>query len=927
MQTSKSIPDLFHFLKGAVGTIEAFYRKQCDVLQHKCETEFRRHEIQYVDLEQVWQQVDFREVETALGYLIATRGALQQLLWFGKVNRDAFLRILHKIERADVQPPTECIDFRSLIRGASFASQKRCLADLARLIRVLTRFQIYLNHYTLGQRSLSLGQNPAVCESSKSLRPLHLVISKDDLSELAKLLKLSKLSTPNSGHDSTIFDLLDHAIRQGAERCASYLFGQTSPHCHGFDAQVGNLLHYIATREGRMHGSPIKASELLGHGTLNAHTDGDKGEITQQSLLVQKLSSKQPFMLQEKDAFGRLPLHYAAEYGQSELCLTFSKHMSWPDSVCSSDADAITPLYLAVTSLSTLTTKILLEPGAQMLYPRSNQIPGKVLDSCLAIAAKLGALEIVQLLIDRGANFSHQDASGATTLYSAARDGSKELVEVLLNGMYKISITINLTELIHKWSPLIIACIQGHLPIVKLLLQAGADPGLRDTSGWTAKEHAVFRGHMRIAQLLPTSGSSSNEPSIQTTPGSHGRLLKSTADIMTRHNSQGNSRVQTADMSGESRVILFLGPLDTRKNVKTVDLSPIAFQQAYASRTGLGYRLQITAIGAHGPSHLFDLPVLSDLTNEPMLFTTSDPTKVKLEFKLHQMVDYEGENLGDSELAGHGVALLNNLHDALGSRHESLYRDCTIPLVDIKTLAHTGNVAFSFIVVTPFWPRPQRSLTIKQGFWKQDGRTQVVGHRGSGANTAAKTNLQIGENTKQSFLTASRLGATCVEFDVQLTKDFQAVIFHDFLIMVTGGNVPLHTLTFDQFMHLGKLQNSRGDISGMAETRYWEKMKGQESEQRRPRSLSLNDHDDSRSKDLANRMRYTEEGLHDDIKGNLRGHSIHEPASTLEQLLTDLPESIAFNLEISESTFDRFGLRLADSVQNIPCYGKRKIAT
>ena len=45
-------------------------------------------------------------------------------------------------------------------------------------------------------------------------------------------------------------------------------------------------------------------------------------------------------------------------------------------------------------------------------------------------------------------------------------------------------------------------------------------------------------------------------------------------------------------------------------------------------------------------------------------------------------------------------------------------------------------------------------------------------------------------------------------------------------------------------------------------------------------------------------MRYTEEGMQNNIKGNLRSHSIQEPSSTLEQLLTKLPKFIAFNLEI-----------------------------
>ena len=52
-----------------------------------------------------------------------------------------------------------------------------------------------------------------------------------------------------------------------------------------------------------------------------------------------------------------------------------------------------------------------------------------------------------------------------------------------------------------------------------------------------------------------------------------------------------------------------------------------------------------------------------------------------------------------------------------------------------------------------------------------------------------------------------------------------------------------------------------------------------------------------RKVDLVERMRYTEEGMRNNIKGNLRGHSIQEPSSTLEQFLTELPEFIAFNLE------------------------------
>ena len=53
-----------------------------------------------------------------------------------------------------------------------------------------------------------------------------------------------------------------------------------------------------------------------------------------------------------------------------------------------------------------------------------------------------------------------------------------------------------------------------------------------------------------------------------------------------------------------------------------------------------------------------------------------------------------------------------------------------------------------------------------------------------------------------------------------------------------------------------------------------------------------------RSQDLIERMKYTEEGLQNNVRGNLRGHSIQELSSTLEQLLTELPEFIASNVEV-----------------------------
>ena len=88
----------------------------------------------------------------------------------------------------------------------------------------------------------------------------------------------------------------------------------------------------------------------------------------------------------------------------------------------------------------------------------------------------------------------------------------------------------------------------------------------------------------------------------------------------------------------------------------------------------------------------------------------------------------------------------------------------------------------------------------------------------------------------------------------------------------------------------------------MAETRFVERMRGEGSRSIRPRSHSLNTYDESRLGDLAVRMKYTESATEGAHKGNLRGKSIQGVFPTFEDLFTNLPDSIAFNVEMSEFT-------------------------
>ena len=63
----------------------------------------------------------------------------------------------------------------------------------------------------------------------------------------------------------------------------------------------------------------------------------------------------------------------------------------------------------------------------------------------------------------------------------------------------------NFNSSVRGWTPLFIACVEGHLSIVKLLIEAGANQHQLDCFGWTAKEHASFRGYLEIAAMLCSS--------------------------------------------------------------------------------------------------------------------------------------------------------------------------------------------------------------------------------------------------------------------------------------------------------------------------------------------------------------------------------------------------------------------------------------
>lgn len=93
-------------------------------------------------------------------------------------------------------------------------------------------------------------------------------------------------------------------------------------------------------------------------------------------------------------------------------------------------------------------------------------------------------------------------------LWIVVREGTVTEVESALVLIKKTGGNINLRNTVGL-TPLHIATWRNHVPIVKRLLAAGADPNARDgESGWSSLHRALHFGHLAVASILLQAGAS-----------------------------------------------------------------------------------------------------------------------------------------------------------------------------------------------------------------------------------------------------------------------------------------------------------------------------------------------------------------------------------------------------------------------------------
>ncbi|THW99838.1 GDPD-domain-containing protein, partial [Aureobasidium pullulans] len=655
------LAEFFFALDRNLEDVDSFYNRKHAEFSRRLRLLYDR----YGQAAQLQDGIDKEEMEDLMGALLELRGQYRNLIWFGEVNRRGFVKITKKLDKKIEASHSQNTYLAAKVDPKAFANNRRTEADM----RAINDWLSNLGDVKVFDDTASIASTGSLHRvSSKNamrvptavLDALEQNVRQNDLTKLQELISTSLEDISPSVTQKLMLNLLQRAISARSHECITYLLSRISSLTEDDDMNKRNIIHRLVIATGRARAleengpaavpigaetnSFINAAELpVRVPTSFKVQEKDLGQTLGQEdpaiklmvHILSHLSAEQRAVLKERDTYGRLPLHYAGQYGLVAAAQTIIKYMqAWGqfdvskgiDSDIWQDAEGYAPLHLSVIGGHYRTTKALLlaedwhgESEDSHAVRRNVEKSG----AALALATKNNFFMIVKLLVDAGININHQDEQGETALHIAARFGYVECTKSLLEGSETQKANLEITEKTYGWTPIFIACVDGHLPIVELLIEAGCETNKADLSGWLPIEHAALRGHLdvsnKLADLSPTP-ENLDVPSPHLRPSSAlGTSPKNNSSIEDRRSNvpQGRDAPRIPEpvktfghryLTDESLVLVSLGSMDNRKNIPAVTLDNIPLADAHATQLDTALSLVVAASGANGEPTIVDLP-------------------------------------------------------------------------------------------------------------------------------------------------------------------------------------------------------------------------------------------------------------------------------------------------------------------------------
>lgn len=117
-------------------------------------------------------------------------------------------------------------------------------------------------------------------------------------------------------------------------------------------------------------------------------------------------------------------------------------------------------------------------------------------------AAQKGDMDVVKLLLSKGADVNAYHEKAGTPLHMAVYSGQAEVARLLIAG----GADLNVVTKAKRESPLYLAIYVGFPEIARMLIESGADIHVEGPAGSTLLHTAVFARNKEIAGLLVENG-------------------------------------------------------------------------------------------------------------------------------------------------------------------------------------------------------------------------------------------------------------------------------------------------------------------------------------------------------------------------------------------------------------------------------------